>query len=252
SRARRPRESVVGLEAEARSREEDGIEELRARGARESPSGQRPFAHGGRDLKKSDGLLRARKQVRFRFVEAEKANYPVGMMCRLLHVARSGFYAWRKRPESNWARTEKRLTVEVRSVFEQSHRRYGSPRIHPELRAQRQAVGRPRVARLMRIQGLQARKRRRFISTTASDHALTVAPNLVGRRFAAAAPNTIWAGDVTFIWTEQGWAYLAVLLDLFSRRVIGWGVSDHNDEALTVSALRMAIDPPAPTPGLIH
>src|SRR5262249_12481238 len=109
-----------------------------------------------------------------------------------------------------------------------------------------------RVARLMRIQGLQARKRRRFISTTASDHALTVAPNLVGRRFAAAAPNTIWAGDVTFIWTEQGWAYLAVLLDLFSRRVIGWGVSDHNDEALTVSALRMAIDQRAPTPGLIH
>src|SRR5262249_18512424 len=202
--------------------------------------------------KKSCGLLRERKQVRFRCIEAEKANFPIGMMCRLMEVTRSGFYAWRKRPESEWARTEKRLTVEVRSIFEASHRRYGSPRIHREFRARRQTVGRHRVARLLKLQGLQARKRRRFVTTTASEHALPVATNLLQRRFEATGPNTVWAGDVTFISTEQGWAYLAVLLDLFSRRVVGWALSDKNDEALTIDALEMAIDQRAPAPGLIH
>jgi len=173
-------------------------------------------------------------------------------MCRLMEVTRSGFYAWRKRPESEWARTEKRLTVEVRSIFEASHRRYGSPRIHREFRARRQTVGRHRVARLLKLQGLQARKRRRFVTTTASEHALPVATNLLQRRFEATGPNTVWAGDVTFISTEQGWAYLAVLLDLFSRRVVGWALSDKNDEALTIAALEMAIDQRAPAPGLIH
>jgi putative transposase len=173
-------------------------------------------------------------------------------MCRLLRVARSGFYAWRKRPVSDWARAETRLSVEVRSVFEESRRRYGSPRIHRELRAQKQSVGRHRIARLMRIQGLQARQRRRFVTTTNSDHTLTVAPNLIKRHFEAAAPNRVWAGDVTFIWTEQGWLYLAVLLDLFSRRVVGWAMSDKNDERLTVTALQMAIDHRPPAPGLIH
>jgi len=174
------------------------------------------------------------------------------MMCRVLSVTRSGFYAWRKRPASDWARTEKRLAVEVRSIFEESQRRYGSPRIHRELRAQRRPVGRHRVARLMRIQGLQARKRRRFVTTTTSEHALSTAPNLLNRRFATDAPNMVWTGDVTFIWTEQGWAYLAVLLDLFSRRAVGWALSDKNDEALTVAALQMAIDQRTPAPGLIH
>ncbi len=190
--------------------------------------------------------------MRFRFIEAEKANYPVGLMCRLLRVARSGYYAWRRRPESNWSRTEKRVIVEVRSVFEASRRRYGSPRIHIELKKAGRGIGRHRIARILRIQGLQARKRRRFVATTDSGHTLPIAPNLVKRDFAAVAPNKVWVGDVTFIPTLEGWLYLAVLLDLFSRRVVGWALSDKNDEALTLAALQMAIQQRAPAPGLTH
>lgn len=190
--------------------------------------------------------------MRFRFIEAEKANYPVGLMCRLLRVARSGYYAWRRRPESDWSRTERRATVEVRSVFEASCRRYGSPRIHVELQARGSAIGRHRIARILRIQGLQARKRRKFVATTDSGHTLPLAPNLVRRHFSADAPNQVWAGDVTFIPTLEGWLYLAVLLDLFSRRVVGWAMSDKNDENLTLAALHMAIEQRAPSAGLIH
>lgn len=190
--------------------------------------------------------------MRFAFIEAEKAAYPVGMMCRLLRVARSGFYAWLERPESERSRIDQQLTVEVRSVFESSRRRYGSPRIHAELRGRGRAVGRHRVARLMRAEGLQARKRRRFVNTTDSKHGHPVAPNLVQRNFEASAPNQVWAGDVTFIDTHDGWLYLAVLMDLFSRRIVGWAMSDKNDEALTLRALIMAVDQRAPEAGLIH
>lgn len=190
--------------------------------------------------------------MRFAFIEAEKAAYPVGIMCRLLRVARSGFYAWLERPESERSRIDQQLTVEVRSVFESSRRRYGSPRIHAELRGRGRAVGRHRVARLMRAEGLQARKRRRFVNTTDSKHGHPVAPNLVQRNFEASAPNQVWAGDVTFIDTHDGWLYLAVLMDLFSRRIVGWAMSDKNDEALTLRALIMAVDQRAPEAGLIH
>jgi transposase InsO family protein len=190
--------------------------------------------------------------VRFRFVEAEKANYPVCTLCRILKVRRSGFYAWCKRPESERSRTDKQLSVEVRSLFKANKRRYGSPRIHEELKAQGRRVGRHRVARLMREQGLQARRRHRFVRTTDSKHTLAVAQNLLGRNFEAAAPNQVWVGDVTFIATREGWLYLAVLVDLFSRRIVGWAMSDKNDEALTLGALQMAIDQRRPAPGLIH
>jgi putative transposase len=173
-------------------------------------------------------------------------------MCRLLKVRRSGFYAWSERPESERARVDKQLAVEVRSAFEGSKRRYGSPRIHRELRAQGRRVGRHRVARLMRGEGLQARPRRRFVHTTDSKHHLPVAPNLVNRNFEASAPNQVWVGDVTFIATNEGWLYLAMLIDLFSRRVVGWAMSDKNDEALTLTAVQMAVDQRVPPKGLIH
>jgi transposase InsO family protein len=186
--------------------------------------------------------------VRFGFIEAEKAFYPIGTLCRMLKVRRSGFFAWRTRPESERSRTNKQLNLEVRRAFGASGRRYGSPRIHEELKAQGLCVGRHRIARLMRQEGLQARKRRRFVGTTSSEHTLPVAPNLLSRDFEAAGPNQVWVGDVTFIATLQGWLYLAVLIDLFSRRVIGWAMSAKNDEALTLSALQMAIDQRAPAP----
>ena len=176
----------------------------------------------------------------------------MGILCRVLNVRRSGFYAWRARPESERARVDKQLAVEVRSAFLENRRSYGSPRIHVELRAKGRTVGRHRIARLMRVQRLQARKRRRFVTTTDSAHECPVAPNLVRRNFEASVPNQVWAGDVTFIPTAEGWLYLAMLLDLFSRRVVGWAMSDKNDEALTVTALQMAIDQRDPPAGLIH
>jgi putative transposase len=190
--------------------------------------------------------------VRFRFIEAERANYPVTALCRVLRVRRSGFYAWRKRPESERARATRALAVEVRGVFEGSRRRYGSPRVHAELQSRGERVGRHRIARLMQQQGLQARPKRRFAKTTDSKHGLAVPNNYLRRQFAVPVRNLVWVGDVTFIATVEGWLYLAVLLDLFSRRVVGWAMSDKNDEALVLAALDMAIDQRHPQPGLTH
>ena len=169
--------------------------------------------------------------MKYEFIEAEKANFPVGILCSVLGVGRSGFYAWSTREESQHAREDRQLSVEVLCAFETSKRRYGSPRVHAELQAQGRRVGRHRVARLMQVQGLQARRRRKFVSTTDSSHGLPVAKNIVCRDFEAPAPDRVWVGDVTYIATLEGWLYLAVLLDLFSRRVVGYAMGERNDEA---------------------
>lgn len=190
--------------------------------------------------------------MRFAFIEARKADFPVTVLCRLLRVRTSGFYAWLGRGESARARENQELVVEIRAVFEERKRRYGSPRVCRELRLRGRRVCRHRIARLMREQQLRARPGRKFVRTTNTTHALPTPPNLLGRDFAASAPNRIWAGDVTYLPTREGWLYLAVILDLYSRRVVGWALSEHNDEALTLSALRVAIDQRRPQPGLIH
>jgi transposase InsO family protein len=148
--------------------------------------------------------------VRFAFIEAKKARYPVSAMCRVLEVERSGFYAWRSREESNHAVDDRRLAVEVRAAFEESKRRYGSPRVYRVLRRRGVKVGRHRVARLMSEQKLQARPRRKFVATTDSKHNLRTPPNLVKRQFKVDEPNRVWAGDVTYLPTGEGWLYLAV------------------------------------------
>lgn len=190
--------------------------------------------------------------MRFAFIEARKAYYPVSALCRVLKVRRSGYYAWLDREESPRARRDRVLSVEIRAVFEDSKKRYGSPRVRHELLAKGVRVCRHRVARLMREQQLRARARRRFVTTTDSTHTLPTPPNVLARDFTATAPDRVWAGDVTFLPTRDGWLYLAVLLDLYSRRVVGWAFSDHNDEALTLSALHMALEQRQPEPGLVH
>jgi transposase InsO family protein len=190
--------------------------------------------------------------VRFGFIEAKKARYPVSVLCRVLEVERSGFYAWRSRQESARAVENRRLAVEVRAAFDENKRVYGSPRVFHALRTRGLLVGRHRVARLMREQQLRARPRRKFVATTDSNHNLRTPPNLVKRRFEVKASNRVWAGDVTYLPTGEGWLYLAVILDLFSRRVVGWALSERNDEALTLAALHMAIDQRQPGPGLVH
>jgi len=190
--------------------------------------------------------------VRFAFIEAKKADYPVSALCHVLQVERSGFYAWRSREESDHAVDDRRLAVEVRAAFEESKRRYGSPRVYRVLRRRGVTVGRHRVARLMREQTLQARRRRKFVATTDSKHSMRTPPNLVKREFDVMQPDRVWAGDVTYLPTGEGWLFLAVLLDLHSRRVVGWALSEHNDEALTLSALHMALDQRRPKRGLVH
>lgn len=169
------------------------------------------------------------------------------MLCRLLRVRTSGYYAWRGRGESTRTKENRQLAVEVTAAFKQYKGRYGSPRIHRELH-----VCRHRVARLMREQQLCARPRRRFCKTTNSKHAWQTPANLLGRNFEVQEADRVWAGDVTYIPTREGWLYLAVLLDLYSRKVVGWSMSNHNDEELTLAALQMALDQRQPEPGLLH
>ena len=192
--------------------------------------------------------------MRFGFIEAEKASYPVSMLCRALQVSASGFYAWRRRPESARAVADRRLAVLVREAHERGRRYYGSPRVHRELAAHGVAVSRKRVIRLMQQEGLVARTRRRFKHTTDSDHDQPIAPNLLDRQFEAAAPNRRWVSDTTELLIGEAGAklYLAAVLDLFSRFVVGWAVSAVNDRHLVLKALDMALRRRCPDAGLLH
>ena len=168
-------------------------------------------------------------------------------------LGRTGFYAWRQRPESTHVREDRRLKVLVQASFAESKQRYGSPRIHADLIEQDEQVSRKRVIRLMQEDGLKARTRKRFTLTTMSDHDQPVAANLLDRQFEAAAPNQRWVGDPTeFVIGSSGKLYLAVVLDLFSRFVVGWAVSTVNDRHLTIKALEMALKRRCPEIGLLH
>ena len=190
--------------------------------------------------------------MRFAFILAEKAFYPISVLCRVLGVSRSGFHAWAKREPSRRARDDAKLAVEVAAAHARSRGTYGSPRVTAELKARGVRVGRKRVARLMRSKGLEARRKRRFRKTTDSKHANPVAPNILGRMFGAAAPNLAWATDVKAVWTEEGWFFVAPMLDLFSRRVVGWAGGEANDTDLAMAALAAALRQRHPAPGLVH
>ena len=191
--------------------------------------------------------------MKFAFIAAEKATYPVRVLCRTLEVSRAGFYAWHVRPPAARTQQDQQLGVEIQAIHAESRQRYGSPRVHAELRDRGQRLGRKRVARLMRQQGLCARRRRRrFRVTTDSTHDFPVAPNVLARQFAVAAPDTAWVTDITYLWTREGWLYLAVILDLFSRAVVGWALSAHITRHLTLQALTMALGRRRPPQGLLH
>ena len=190
--------------------------------------------------------------MRFAFIRAEKAQYRVGVLCDVLDVSRSGYYAFKGRPETTRRKDDARLVAEIREVHRRTHRRYGSPRVHRELGARGERVGLHRVARLMREQDIVARRRRRFVRTTDSNHKLPVAPNILDRKFEAAAPNQTWVTDITYVWTAVGWLYVAAILDLFSRRVVGLATSDRIDRHLVLSALDEALWTRRPPHGLLH
>lgn len=191
--------------------------------------------------------------MRFAFISAQKARWPVAVLCRVLAVSKSGFYSWLGRPESDRAREDRRLAVLTRKAHEESEKRYGSPRVHKELQAQGIPISRKRVIRLMQEQGLKGKgPRRRFVKTTDSNHLLPVAPNLLDRNFQASMPNERWVGDTTYLRTPDGWLYLAAIIDLYSRFVVGWAVSTVNDRHLAIRALEMALGRRCPDEGLIH
>jgi putative transposase len=189
--------------------------------------------------------------VRFAFISTKKDDFPVDWMCRRLEVSTSGFYRWRNRDESARTRSDRRLGTIVRSIHVASHKTYGSPRVHRVLLARGERVGRKRVARVMRENGLTGSRPRRFKATTNSAHQLPVAPNVVARDFSPPARNHTWAADITYVRTWSGWLYLAVVIDLYSRRVVGWSVADHMRTGLVTAALNMAVAARKPPHGLV-
>ncbi len=186
------------------------------------------------------------------FIAAMMAAFPITVLCRILAVSRAAFYASVGRLASPHTVEDRRLAVLIREAFERSRRTYGSPRIHAELAARGTFVSKKRVARIMRQEGLKARVRRRYKNTTMSDHDQPVAANLLDRKFEAERPNQRWVGDTTEILTGNGKLFLAVILDLFSRYVVGWSLSASNDRFLTMKALDMAIRRRCPDAGLLH
>jgi len=190
--------------------------------------------------------------VKFDFIDAEKAHFPISRLCRLLRVSRAGFYASRARPKSAHHREDDRLRVLVREAHVRGRRMYGSPRVHLALRRQQVFVSRKRVIRLMQEDGLVARIRRRYRCTTMSDHDQPVAANLLARNFTAARPNQSWVGDTTELVIPGGKLYLAVIVDLYSRFVVGWALSAVNDRHLTIRALAIAIRRRCPRAELLH
>lgn len=187
----------------------------------------------------------------YRFIAAERASYPVALMCRVLQVSRSGFYDWCSRPPSKRAIDDRSLTARIVEIHRASRGAYGAPRITAELRAAGVAVGRKRVARLMRAARLQGRHLRRPPSQRAKGFVREI-PDLLGRRFDPVGPDRVWAADITYVATAQGWLHLAVVLDLHSRRVVGWATAPHVRAELPLAALEMAIARRRPPVGLIH
>lgn len=190
--------------------------------------------------------------MRFRFIDQAKKEFPAYRLCHLMGVSQSGYFAWKARPASRRQHDDMVMLTHIRSAYFLSHETYGSPRMTRELQDQGFTVGRRRIARLMRENGLHARHKKRFRKTTDSHHAFPVAPNIIAQDFATTSPNQKWGADISYIWTREGWLYLAVVIDLFARRVVGWAVSDRLHRQLALRALEKAITMRRPPKGLIH
>ena len=190
--------------------------------------------------------------MRYRAIQEQDRRYPIRLMCRTLTVSPAGYYAWRNRPESCRSGHNRALLSAIRVIHRESRETYGSPSIWDALLKQGHDVGEHRVARLMRVEGIRAKTVKKWRATTQSNHRLPVAKNTLNRQFAVEHPNRVWAGDLTYVWTTEGWLYLAVILDLYSRRVIGWAMGPRLTVDLAERALTMALANRAPTAGLLH
>ena len=190
--------------------------------------------------------------MKFRFIRGHRDRFPIRRMCRALGVSPSGYYAFMGRPESRRVREDRRLLVEIRAIHRSSRGTYGSPRVHAHMKAQGMSHSRKRIARLMRQGDIRAKQKRKFKATTDSSHGYPVAPNLLKRKFMAQGPNQKWVADITYIATGEGWLYLAAIMDLYSRRIVGWSMSGSISRQLALDALEMAAGRRHPGPGLLH
>jgi transposase InsO family protein len=191
--------------------------------------------------------------MRFCFIEDRRVEYPVRILCDVLGVSAAGYYAWRSRPEIRRSVANRKLVDDIKRVHRENHGRYGSPRIYEELKAQGLGASRGRIERLMRQNGviaIMARPRR--VRTTDSRHDYPIAPNVLERNFTATAPNQVWLADMSYIETDEGWLYLASVMDLYSRKIVGWAMADHLRTELPLAALKMAVAAQRPGRGLIH
>lgn len=190
--------------------------------------------------------------MRYRFIDQYRRAWPIAIMCKVLQVSRSGFYGWRRRPQSTQAKHRCALTVKIKAVHEQSRQTYGSPRVYRELLAQGERCCQNTVATIMAENGIKSRIKRKFKATTNSAHGHPVAENILNRNFEQTAPNQAWASDITYIPTREGWLYLAIVIDLFSRMIVGWAMSSRMTAQLTMDALTMAVARRLPDKGLLH
>jgi transposase InsO family protein len=190
--------------------------------------------------------------MKYRFIEKHQDRYSVGRICALLGVSRSGYYAWKRRKPSQREQINQALIDHIRRIHKMSRKAYGSPRVYAQLKKQGYACNQKTVARLMHQDGLKAQRKYRKVITTNSKHSFPVAPNVLNREFQADKPNQKWVADITYIPTEEGWLYVAGVLDLFSRKIVGWDMSSQIDAMLVERALRMALYQRQPGKGLLH
>ena len=190
--------------------------------------------------------------MRYAFIEGRRAMWRLPIMCRVLSVSKSGYFAWRDGREGPRRSQDRALSVHIRAIHQQSRQTYGSPRIHHELKVNGVAVGKKRVERLMKAAGVAVLPLRRFVTTTDSDHDQPIAPNLLEQDFTATAPNQRWVTDITYIPTGEGWLFLSAIVDLYSRRVVGWAMQPTMHRSLVLKALAMAVTDRQPSAGLIH
>lgn len=189
--------------------------------------------------------------MRFRFIDEQKKAFPISVLCQVMEVSRSDYYAYVKKQTNPIVDKKEVLIESVKRIHRESQESYGSRRISHELQAEGHSVGRYQARSLMQKAGVQVRSKKQYQVTTDSKHSYPVAPNLVNREFQVPAPNQVWVSDITYLWTAEGWLYLAVILDLFSRRVVGWAMASHMTADLVKEALQMAINRRQPPPGLI-
>lgn len=190
--------------------------------------------------------------MKYGFISENKGRYPVSVMSDVLGVSAKSYYHWLRCPESNRAKENRRILEEIRRIRRGKKRCYGSPRVHRELLDRGFSCSRKRVERLMRENGIRARFKKKFRRTTDSKHDYPVAPNLLKRCFEINEPDKVWASDITYIYTDEGWLYLATVMDLYSRRIVGWSMNERMAEHLVIDALEMAVGARRPAPGLLH